>query len=69
MEWKNLASFIEQFNDHAYCRNPEEDMKFFDCCELEMAKALVRDNEKIAVKVSKIILALKDVDEIKIKID
>ena len=68
MEWENLTSFIADFNNHICGRNLEEDMKFFDLCELEMAKAFLHDNETIAVRVSKIILALKDVNDIKIKI-
>ena len=50
-------------------RNPDEDIEFFDTWELEMAKAFLRDFSDGAVRVSKIILALKDVGDIKIKIE
>ena len=66
--WANLTEFIDEFNEHCYMGN-ESDKAFFDIWELEMAKAFVRDYPEGAVRVSKIILALKDVNEVKIKIE
>jgi hypothetical protein len=67
--WPRLAKFIEDFNNHACMKNPDEDGEFLNVWELEMAKAFVSDWPQGAVRVSKIILALKDVNDIKIKID
>lgn len=67
--WIMLAKFIEEFNSHAYMKNPEEDGEFFDTWELEMAKAFLRDFPDGAIRVSKIILALKDINNIKIKVE
>lgn len=69
MEWERLYKFIEDFNCHAKMQIQEEDSCFFETWELEMAKAMLRDYSDGAVRVSKIILALKDVNDIKIKID
>lgn len=69
MEWKRLSKFIEDFNSHACMTITNEDEEFFDTWELEMAKAFLRDYPEGAVRVSKIILAFKDVSDIKIKID
>ena len=44
-------------------------MEFFDAWELDMVKALLNDCTEGAIRVAKIILALKDVGDIKIKID
>ena len=67
--WTKLTEFIEEFNKHAHMRHPEIDSDFFDGCELKMAKAFLDGYPEIAVRVSKIILALKDVGDIKIKIE
>lgn len=69
--WKRLAAFIENYDKHAHMNNPDEDGEFFDTWELEMAKAFLLDcsNCNAAVRISKIILALKDVGDIKIKIE
>lgn len=69
MGWERLAKFIEDFNNHAYMTNPDEDAEFFDTWELEMAKALLHYYPEGAIRVSKIILALKDVGDIKVKIE
>ena len=67
--WIKLNQFIKEFNEHAYMRNPGEDEKFFDCWELNMAKALIDDAPTHSVRIAKIILALKDIGDIKIKIE
>lgn len=67
--WKRLTAFIENYDKHAYMDNPDEDGKFFDTWELEMAKAFLQDYSDGAVRISKIILALKDIEDIKIKIE
>lgn len=67
--WTRLKQFIEKFEDYAFMKNPKESEEFFYTWELEMAKALLTDCTDGAVRVSKIILALKDVGDIKIKID
>lgn len=67
--WIKLTQFIKKFEDYAFMKNPRESEEFFDTWELEMAKALLTDCPDGVVRVSKIILALKDVGDIKIKID
>lgn len=69
MYFKRLLKFIEDFNAHAEMRNLDEDKAFFETCELDMAKAFFLSEPETAIKVSKIILALKDVNDIKIKIE
>lgn len=68
-KWKKLSQFIKEFDKHAYMNNPKEDNEFFDCWELNMAKALLDDAPTQSVRIAKIILALKDVSDIRIKID
>lgn len=67
--WRRLTEFIREFNEHACMSFPEEDEEFFDAYELKMAKAFLRDSSGTAVRVAKIILALKDISDIKIKIE
>ena len=67
--WARLTEFIKEFEKHCDMYNLEEDKEFFDVWELEMAKALLRDSPEASVRISKIILALKDVVDIKIKIE
>lgn len=69
MYFKKLSKFIEHFNIHAEMKNQEEDAEFFDTWELEMAKALLLDEPEGAVRISKIILMLKDIGNVKIKIE
>ena len=69
MYFEKLSRFIEDFNSHAEMKNFEEDKVFFETYELDMAKAFLLDESEVAVRVSKIILALKDVNDIKIKIE
>ena len=67
--FKALSAFIEAFNKHSKGEDFEADSAFFDVCELELVKAFMADNRKLAIRVSKIILALNDVNEIKIKVE
>ena len=69
MYWKKVAEFIKEFNEHCHMKNPKEDEEFFDTWELDMAKALLNDFPDNMIRVSKIILALKDIGDIKIKIE
>jgi hypothetical protein len=67
--FKKMTEFIEKFNAFAKDWPNKECDEFFEICELEMAKAFLSDSPEVAVRVSKIILALKDVNEIKIKVE
>ena len=67
--FKALSTFIEEFNKHSKWEDFEVDSAFFDVCELELVKAFMTDNRKLAIRVSKMILALNDVNEIKIKVE
>ena len=67
--FKMMTKFIEKFNALAEDWPNEEYNEFFETCELEMAKAFLLDSPEMSVRVSKIILALKDVNDIKIKIE
>lgn len=67
--WTRLIQFIEKFENHKLMKSPEEDGEFFDTWELEMAKALLTDSPDGAVRIAKIIFALKDISDIKIKIE
>lgn len=65
MEWENLYKFIRDFNEHSYMRNQKEDYKFFKAWELEMAKAFLHDYPEGAIRVAKVILAAKDINDVK----
>ena len=67
--FKALSAFIEKFNKHSKMENLEADAAFFDICELELVKAFMTDNRKLAIRVSKMILALNDIDSITIKVE
>lgn len=67
--WAKLTEFIEEYNEHAYMKHPEIDSNFFDAWELKMAKALLDEYPEGAIRVSKIILALKDIGDIKVRIE
>lgn len=66
---KRLIEFVEKFNTHAMNINPYEDREFFEAYELEFAKAFLLDFPDASIRVSKIILALKDINDIKIKVE
>lgn len=65
--FKRMTEFIEKYN--ACDMFDEANWEFLGTCELEMAKAFLLDAPEMSVRVSKIILALKDVNEIKIKVE
>lgn len=67
--WYRLNQFIKEFEEHASMHNPDEDQEFFDTWELDMAKALLADCPESAIRVSKIILALKDVNNVRVRIE
>lgn len=69
MHWKELTKFIEKFNSHVDMENLEEDIEFLETWELDMAKALLKDDPETSVKISKIILASKGISDINIKIE
>ena len=52
-------------NDEAY----KKDLEYFNSMDFELAKAFILDWGDVAVKVAKMILAHKDVNDIKIKIE
>ena len=67
--FSNLKKFIDDLNKHAYMENPVVDEAFFDNFELDMARAFILDSPDVSVKVSKIILALKNIGDIRVKIE
>lgn len=67
--FKRMTEFIEKFNALAEDWSNKEHNEFFETCELEMAKAFLLDSPEMSVRVSKIILALKDVNDIRIKVE
>lgn len=68
MYFERLSKFIEDFNAHAESYN-DEAQEFFKTCELDMARAFLLDLPESAIRVSKIILALQDINDIKVKIE
>lgn len=67
--FNQLSKFIEECNKHACMKNPEEDAEWFCTWELDMAKAFLSDSPDGSIRVAKIILALKDIGDIRIKIE
>ena len=75
--FKNLTNTIEEINisinnlNNKYSNDPKykKDMDVVDNMDFELAKAFILDWEDVAVKVSKMILAHKDIIEVKIKIE
>lgn len=68
MYCERLSKFIEDFNTHAETYN-DEGREFFETFELDMAKVFLLDLPESAIRVSKIILALNDINDIKVKIE
>ena len=66
---KRLMEFIEKFNTLAEDQSTNEAREFFRTYELEMAKAFMGDFPDASIRVSKIILALKDIGDIKVKFE
>ena len=70
--FENLTRAIQDYNNNIerYYSNPSDDLVGAVCtADFEMAKALLRDDEHFAVKVAKMILAHKEISDIKIKIE
>lgn len=76
--FNNTTDVIEKFNisvenlNKNYCRNDYDDRKDLEVVEnidFEMAKALISDDENNAVKVAKMILAHKDINDVKVKFE
>lgn len=71
--FKNLHEIIEKFDDVANKfvegKYTKEDENFLDTFDLDMAKAFYLDEPHGAVRVAKMILALKEIGEIKVKIE
>ena len=68
MMCKRLAEFMATYNK--YCNDySDEAAEFFQTFELELAKAFMLDFPDSSVRVAKIILAIHDIEEIKIKIE
>lgn len=64
---ERTVDFIKQFNE--YARDPDNaPSEYFETCELDMAKALMYDFPVSSVRIAKIILAIKDVSDVKVKI-
>lgn len=74
--FKNVTDVIEKINTsmdkltecHEY-DSYKKDLEVIDNMDFELAKAFILDWEDVAVKVSKMILAHKDINEVKIKIE
>lgn len=74
--FENVTDVIEKINTSIdnlnRCADDEtykKDLEFFNSMDFELAKAFVLDWEDVAVKVAKMILAHKDINDIKIKIE
>ena len=66
---KRLAEFMATYKKYAEdCGAPGAE-EFFRTFELELAKAFMLDFPDSSVRVAKIILAMHDVEEIKVKIE
>jgi hypothetical protein len=69
MEFERLYKFIIGFNEHVKMIKPEEDYELFETWELDMAKAFLHDCPEAAIRIAKIILAVKDINDVKVKIN
>lgn len=71
--FKNVTNVIEEFNitiakiNNAY--ENEKELEILDKVDFDLAKALVLDWEDVAVRVAKMILAHKDINDIKVKVE
>ena len=74
--FENVTDVIEKVNisidninkclDDKACK---KDLEYLNNMDFELAKAFILDWEDVAVKVAKMILAHKDINDIKIKIE
>lgn len=74
-EFKELINVIDKYNDiltkcNSYKNEPtKEEVNYVCGISFEMAKALVLNYPDTAVKVAKMILAYKDLNDIKVKVE
>ena len=68
MECKKLRELIEKYNSYFHVYT-DESADFFNTFDLELAKAFMLDFPDSSIRVAKIILAMKDIGEIKVKIE
>ena len=74
-EFKELTNVIEKYNSiitkcNGYKSEPtKEEVNYISGISFEMAKALVLNYPDTAVKVAKMILAYKDLNDIKVKVE
>lgn len=69
MTGKRLAKFMATYSKYAEDPYVEGGREFFQTYELELAKAFMLDFPDSSIRVAKIILAMKDIGEIKVKIE
>ena len=74
--FENVTDVIEKVNTSIdnLNKNPDDkaskkDLEYLNSMDFELAKAFILDWEDVAVKVAKMILAHKDINDIKIKIE
>lgn len=74
--FKNVTDVIEKINTSIdnlnKCPNYEackKDAEVYETMEFELAKAFILDWEDVAVRVAKMILAHKDISDIKVKVE
>lgn len=74
--FQNVTDAIEKINISLdklryanNCDGFKKDLEVYDNMDFELAKAFILDWEDVAVKAAKMILAHKDVNDIKIKIE
>lgn len=74
-EFRELTSVIEKYNEIITKCNSnkteptKEEVNYVCGVSFEMAKALVLNYPDVAVKVAKMILAYKDLNDIKVKVE
>ena len=73
--FEHTKKLIEKYNIAAescmkcYQEQDKKDIEILENIDIEMAKAMVADWDKMAVRVAKIILAHHDIESVKIKIE
>lgn len=75
--FKNLTNTIEEINtsvnnlNNKYSNDPNDkkDMDVVDNMDFELAKAFILDNEGVAIKVAKMILAHENINDVKVKFE
>lgn len=74
--FQNITDVIEKINTSLYNLRDgdtydgfEKDLEVYKTMDFELAKAFISDWEDMAVKVAKMILAHKDISDIKVKVE